>query len=362
MFDCPDSQVPDSQGLLIFPHVRVQGVNATSSQLTWGFPSMTAFVGLMWNIERTLARYPEHKDLIFDSVGVVCHSFEPLVGKDRLLRHRPYRFALTRNPVKETGKPASIVEEGRAHIEITLIFGVSGAMLDDNQEERKQIAQEIFEIVSTLPLAGGTVLPRPNDSEYYHPNLITLADDPEKRAQQFRRLRHSWLPGYTLVSRHSYLKARQDEIQKSKPDATLLDALLDLSRLNYKAQPPSPADDIETEPDAQDGTQGKEVAWEQVRKHAGWLVPIPIGYARLSGPHKQKVANTRDNTTPFEFVECVYSLGEWLGPHRLTDVAHLLWYPNSDVDKGLYYCCNDYPNAQEHQLSTQNNSTNERNQ
>jgi CRISPR-associated protein Csy2 len=35
--------LPDSQGLLVLPHLRIQNANAISSPLTHGFPSMTAF-------------------------------------------------------------------------------------------------------------------------------------------------------------------------------------------------------------------------------------------------------------------------------------------------------------------------------
>lgn len=39
------STLPNSDGLLILPRLRVQNANAISSPLTHGFPSMTAFLG-----------------------------------------------------------------------------------------------------------------------------------------------------------------------------------------------------------------------------------------------------------------------------------------------------------------------------
>ena len=36
------------QALLVLPRLRVQNANAISSPLTHGFPSVTAFTGLMW--------------------------------------------------------------------------------------------------------------------------------------------------------------------------------------------------------------------------------------------------------------------------------------------------------------------------
>ena len=50
----------------------------------------------------------------------------------------------------------------------------------------------------------------------------------------------------------------------------------------------------------------------------------------------------RDATTPFRFVESLYSIGEWIGPHRLQKPQDLLWYADSQPEQGLYRCRNDY--------------------
>jgi CRISPR-associated protein Csy2 len=54
------------------------------------------------------------------------------------------------------------------------------------------------------------------------------------------------------------------------------------------------------------------------------------------------VADARDTTTPFRFVESVYSIGQWVSPHRLTDVNDLLWYGQYDDANCLYRCRNDF--------------------
>lgn len=48
------NELPVSNGLLIIPHLRVQNANAISSPLTWGFPAISAFIGLMQAVERKL--------------------------------------------------------------------------------------------------------------------------------------------------------------------------------------------------------------------------------------------------------------------------------------------------------------------
>jgi CRISPR-associated protein Csy2 len=42
------------------------------------------------------------------------------------------------------------------------------------------------------------------------------------------------------------------------------------------------------------------------------------------------------------FVESVYSMGEWISPHRLDSVDALLWHAETDDAKNLYRCRNHY--------------------
>ncbi len=118
MLDDP-SQDPIPSALVVLPRLRIQNANAISSPLTWGFPSMTAFVGLGQALERRLAGDVALQIL---SVGVVCHHFQAQTTRGRYT----HSFNLSRNPVDKEGDTAAIVEEGRIHLELTLIFGVHG--------------------------------------------------------------------------------------------------------------------------------------------------------------------------------------------------------------------------------------------
>lgn len=314
------SEFPNTDGLLVVPHLRIQNANAISAPMTWGFPSMTAFLGLMWALERALnGRYP----LIFNACSVVCHAFEPLVSKGGFTKS----FCLARNPVGKDGGSASITEEGRVHLDVTLVFGVVGDILTASSEERDAALHHIADLLSTMRVAGGTVLP---GTFSRRPELIALADDDEKRLLQFRKIRRALLPGFCLVERNDLLKERHQLLLAENPEATRLDAWLDLARLNSKATR------------TLDHTGTESVTWQHDRVN-GWIVPIPLGYAALTKLQAPgTVSNARDTTTPFRFVESVYGIGQWLGPHRLTDVRQMLWYASSDVDAGLYRCRNDY--------------------
>ena len=41
-------------------------------------------------------------------------------------------------------------------------------------------------------------------------------------------------------------------------------------------------------------------------------------------------------------MESVYSLGEWISPHRLTHLEQLLWHAHTDEKRGLYRCRSGY--------------------
>ena len=323
--------------VLVLPHIRVQNANAISSPLTWGFPSITAFTGLMTALARRLG--PDG-GLRFDSVGVVCHDFEAQVTQGGYTRS----FCLTRNPVLQDGATAAIVEEGRVHLDITLVFKVriSTALLND--ATRAECAALAADLLAGMRIAGGSVMPSLLGNARRPPRaqLALVADDAVQRDKQFKRLSHQWLPGFTLVSRDDLLQKRVTELCQAANTATtqptLLDAWLDLSRINHRAI-------HKTMKENATGGSAEQVEWA-TDSRPGWLVPIPVGYAALTELHPPgTVAGARDPTVPFRFVESVYSMGQWVSPHRLRDIDQLTWQPSYNAATGLYRCINAYKPA-----------------
>ena len=316
--------------LLLLPHIQVQSANAISGPLTWGFPSPTAFVGFVHALER---RFSDKLQDGFGGVGIVCHSFEPQISKPHGRRTRV--FHLTRNPVGKDDKPASFVEEGRTHMEISLVIAVHDFMSQKNGE---YFTEDVMQIVQGMRLAGGSILPI-RAGKRFDAQWWPLAEDIEGQNEQFQKLRRRLLPGFALVQRNDLLSEQLDEMRQKNPQANSLDALMDISRLNI-------------EPDLPNPEKPGGVIWS-VRKKAGWFVPIPIGYAALSPLYDPgEVVNTRDNITPFRFVESLYSLGEWVSPHRMTQLQQLLWYLKTDPETGIYCCINHYSNDFTHKSET----------
>ena len=318
--------VPQHSAMLLLPRIRVQNANAISSPMTWGFPSMTAFLGLMTGLERRLG--PE-AGIAFRSVGVVCHGFEAQVTTGDYTR----AFHLTRNPVLADGSTAGIIEEGRVHLELSLVFDVLLSSGKLGEAERQALVDMVVHTVTGMRLAGGSVMPAlpMSRTRSVKPMLQLEAEDEADKSKQFRKMMRRCLPGFALVSRDDLLQQKLAEIQRATPEANALDAWLDLSRLNYRAISGS------------DAVEGSPSEW-QSDVRPGWTVPIPVGYAALSELHPAgSVVNARDDYTPFRFVETLWSIGQWVSPHRLKKLDDLLWYASTEGDtQGVYSCCNDY--------------------
>ena len=316
------------RALLLVPHLQVQNANAISSPMTWGFPGITAFVGLMAALERKLGAAA---GLQFNGVGVVCHHFEAQT-------HQGYThsFHLSRNPVRKDGSTAGIVEEGRIHLDISLVFDVSLSSQVADDAARQQLAQTVADLLATMRIAGGSVIAphSPRSRRALQPQLRLEAEEPEQQRKEFAELSRRLLPGFALVARDDLLQAHQ---HAQPAPATALDAWLDLSRINTRAVrvPVSPAQGGEAQTE-----RTERIEWQRDAR-PGWLVPIPVGYAALSELHPAgSVTQARDATTPLRFVESVFSIGQWISPHRLRDAAQLIWWPTYDEATGLYRCRN----------------------
>ncbi|WP_027859509.1 type I-F CRISPR-associated protein Csy2 [Marinobacterium jannaschii] len=311
----------DPQHLLVLPRLRIQNANAISSPLTWGFPAMSAFTGFMQALERKVM----HLGLMFEGIGVVCHQHQAQTSRGFV-----HQFHQTRNPVGKDGKTAAIVEEGRIHLEVTLILAVRGdACQEPDKYSRARTVAEVAEIAAGMRIAGGSVLP---GEQRYQPELINIAGPEGDKA--FRRLRRRCLPGFALVLRDDLLHSHHQSLQAEQPDTDLLDAWLDMNRLHHQYGPHQVTD--------ANGKASEQIGWYSQRS-PGWLVPIPVGYGGLSELHPAgTVSGTRDSTTPVCFVESLYSMGQWLSPHRLQSARQLLWYVDNNLYQQRYRLNNDY--------------------
>ena len=319
--------ITQPQSLLML-RFRVENANAISSPLTWGFPSPTAFTGFVHALSLRLQKDSKFKEIDgfkLDGVGICCNRFAPQIATPE--GKRTHIFSLQRHPIGQDGSPQAIVEAGRAHFVVTLVVGVYGSNLGiyvNEVSKNEALAKYIYEHVCSMKLAGGSIFAvassfkRPTALLTYWPN------NSSKQIEQTVILRQKLLPTFTLLDRTDVLKNHLQVMQNTKADVSSLDALLDLSRLNFEC--------------TQDSEDSENVDW-QVKRKQGWLVPLPVGYIAISELHPAgSVKNARDKNKPFCFVENILSLGEWRSPHRINNLSELLWYHHFDSDLCTYRC------------------------
>jgi len=246
--------------------------------------------------------------------AVVCHqhqvqAYQPDGWGD-------YIFALTRNPLTKEGNTAPIVEEGRMHLTVSLIVECSGMLA---AADVARFEAEVTGLIQQQRLAGGQVVA-------LH-KVSVFADDDNTRLS--RKLMRKVLPGFVLADRSLLLKQHYVQQKMTKPDTTMLDAWLDFAALKYQAMPAG--QEAET-------AENNKVLWQyQPKPASGYLVPITTGYKAISPLYQPgTVANSRDPQSPFCFVESAYGVGQWLSPHRIDNLADVVWrYQHSD---GWYLC------------------------
>jgi len=317
------------KSVLILKRIKVQNANAIAG-MTWGFPAITSFLGFT----HALSRFVQSQHSVaLDGCAVICHQHQ--VQAYQPFGYGEYLFALTRNPLTPAGNTSPFNEEGRMHMEVSLVIecnfrSKSIAFATGNRDQNIALfEQQIKQKVLSQRLSGGTIL----DIEKVE--FVQLAQETEERERQFRHKMLNLLPGFLLVDRSELLTEHFERVKQDNSEVELLDAWLDFSALKYKAVPKLSENDAEP-----DETTPAE--WVRIDKPAqGWLVPLMTGYKAISPLYEAgQVANTRDSETPFRFVESAYGVGQWLSPHRVKDIQQIFWRYHHEGD--WYLCKNDY--------------------
>ncbi len=278
---------------LLFDHVKIHNANAISSPLTYGFPAISGFLGAIHALNRKI----ESDDPIYlDGVLIACHDCDVQVYRPN--NYADYTFRLTRNPLAKNGDTRSIIEEGRVHLDVSLIVEVKiedRETLDDVNDQEKfinQIRQKLYQ----QRIAGGQVI------EIESVGLYSASESLDDLTQAL-------LPAFVLVEAQQDLQEITAELQQKDPNATALDALVETAMLHHHPQ--------------------EKDQWQttSVKQGRGWLVPIPLGYQAISPLFDAgMVEHARSNQHPTQFVECIYGLGKWVFPLRLQDnLSQAFW-------------------------------------
>ena len=307
-------------------HIKVQNANCVAG-ITYGFPAISNFLGFVHALSRKLKKT---HDVTLNGCAVVCNHHQVLAHKiksikDGKVHFSDYVFSQTKNPAafpyqeKNIGGDPPIIEEGKMHFTVSLLIECEGFI--GSEADKTNLVSHIKQLAYIHRLAGGAI------TAIQAVYLDNVNDD-----VSFRRVRRRLMPGFMLMERSTYLQEHFAALKQQNQDVQMLDAWLDFSALRFKAVPLLEKDEVLS--------METKANWEYIASTAytGWLVPITIGYRAISEVYEPGVvANTRDPSVPFCFTEAVYSIGEWISPHRIQDLQQTIWR-YTQPEKDWYLC------------------------
>ena len=285
---------------LLFDRIEVQAANAISSPITYGFPAITGFVGAVHALSRKI---PTDQEISLDGVLIASHGYQ--VQAFRPHDYADYRFNQSRNSIKKNGKTASIIEEGKVNLTVSLLVEVkvseqSFRKLRDNPDN---FTDDLKKRMLQQRIAGGSV------QNIQQVRLFTRSDVDD--------IKIALLPAFVLMDARNELIAITQELQQKNPQATALDALVDVATLHH-------------EPETNDKGNTNWTT-QSVKTGRGWLVSIPVGFQGIAEPFEPgRLENCRNPEYSSRYTECIYSLGKWLFPYRLKELSGSFWrYDNT---------------------------------
>lgn len=287
-----------SQYLLI-KHLRVQNANAISSPFTFGFPAVTAFMGLAHALQRHLNPTADPDELLVRGVGIASHQFTMQDHQDGY----SCTLRLTANPLDKDGNRPSFVEEGRCHLTVSLVLEVDN--LPNGRPLERLLEQLEPLLMARCKLAGGDIL---------DVGAVKVLTDDKASVRQL-------MPSYVLMERSDLMQ----EAMRNGQDA--LDALHGFLQIRHTSERIKEGEDKAT--------------WHSQRARPGWLVPIATGFHALTEANVAE--QQRDSNTPHRFAESLVTLGEFVMPYRLESLAALVWRYRHDGD--FYTCTQQSPAA-----------------
>ncbi|WP_438012526.1 type I-F CRISPR-associated protein Csy2 [Psychrobacter raelei] len=364
--------------LICINRIKVQNANAVAG-LTTGSVSPTAVMGATHTLQRKIDQHYSQEPIKLLGTAMIVHEHHQHTFKNdngaikfTQSRNAPYLHGLTDD---KKSSPASVIEEGKMNVTLSLLIAYDGFVADN-----KQLEAWLDTHCRLLRIAGGSILDIKDIS------LVNITGS-DKAGTQIKRLVRSLLPGFVLYDRNDLLASHANE-----QDIDTLPAWIDFVSLKQVARPEHKLIDkhlsgltdnklwtvwqkylttpylITDIPDAItqhfDTLNDKSfkallkqwqsylnpdnktpAQWEyQPKPASGYLVPIITGYKAISPVYKNdEVDNTRDATTDVCFVEAVHTVGEWQSVHRIKELEQLeqaLWC--YDYQPNWYLCKQNY--------------------
>lgn len=287
---------------IIFSKLNILNANSLTD-LTWGFPSISAFLGFGKRIEREL-KFNNGYNFNFNGIGIVSHYTNQRTYKDQ----GKTRFIQSKNPFQyeyqKQDKGAPIIEEGKLDCVVSLLLEVE--IKTNSSDELHEIEDKVNLLAQKFRIAGGDI----DIHKWRNPEIIPYPLNTDDLSKFHKGIFKKLMPGFALCSRTEFLKSKIEEVDDP------LKAFMEFGAIKYREK-------VEID------KKGKYKVIERTyvpRDYRGWLVPIHVGYYPISEKFKPgEIKGARDSTTPFIFVEPIFSIGEWISPHRIKSISDIIW-------------------------------------
>ena len=300
---------------LTLSHLSVKNANAQSSPITVGIPALTAFFGAMHKLQREL-HSRGFSDIKILGTGIIIHDaylhvYKTGRNKDSLI--------LSSNPLVKKGSTferPSTIPDAKIDFTASLICEVEDNSFDLDVDEFRAAIDAILQ--NSLKIAGGDILP-PCDNDgktissftrqiKYYPGVDC------DNYTEIKQITNRLVPGFALIERRDLM------IEAMQQGNTAIDSLIDFLAIHNECNK----------------TEEGDVQWKTFKRTNGWLVPISVGFQRLTPP--QQVQNQRDENYPHIFVENLITLGEYRMINSFKNLDEIMWKYIFDESKSQYKC------------------------
>lgn len=385
---------------ILIDHVQVQDANAIAG-FTWGFPSITHFLGFAHLLQRKMKAHSQFSDIELGGCAVISHD-----QRTSTYQHgSSVSFTQSRNPPyldsHDKKSPPPIIEEGKMSMTVSLLIEVKDSIAQYGQALEAWINKQCY----LQRLAGGSI---------QNVKSVSLFSIKSEDTASIRALQRRLLPGFVLINRSELLSQHLEQLQETDSSIELFDAWIDFIGLKRRARPAYelinqhltqlakdkndfainlldkwqqhlktsydsdniPKDLLNYFTNMSDTADKQHKAlisqwqhyinpdlttpaqWEyQPKPNKGYLVPIMCGYKAISDViDNEEILGTRDNETEVCFVEAVHSIGEWRSVHRfksLDTINNAMWQ--------YHYAPNWYLCSQQQSFDVIDNSIDNRN-
>lgn len=307
---------------LLLRGLKIENANMVAG-LTWGFPGVSQFLGFTHALDRKLRQRDLTIPSLLGGCAIICHNHQ---HHSRADSYGSQHFCLTRNPLTKEGNTAPFNEEGRMHLEVSLLIEMTMSLDDfyekmdredilEDQKEDDYFFSSVKRAICSSRIAGGVCV------QHDKLELIKFEGDAFEVRRKTKKVLFSLLPGFALIDRSDLLAPHHEALVAHNNQATLIEAWMDFGGLRHRYFSSS---DKATDKDSEDELNGE---WRRVElPEQGWFVPIMTGFqpiADLQSPGS--VEGSRDVSCSSCPVEAVYGVGQWLAPYRMEQIDSLLW-------------------------------------